>query len=76
MQRHGISLFLCIKLFMLEANVWVHEYCFSSVQALYLREFEDILPVTDLYCLLALSSLVCGAYGVSSKVYPNQICIM
>ena len=37
-------------------------------KALYLRDFEDLLPVHNLYCLLALSALMCGAYGVASKV--------
>ena len=37
-------------------------------KALYLRDFEDLLPVHDLYCLLALSALLSGAYGVASKV--------
>ena len=41
---------------------------FLFPKALYLRDFEDLLPIYDLYCLLALSALMCGAYGVASKV--------
>ncbi|CAI8031963.1 WD repeat-containing protein 35, partial [Geodia barretti] len=37
--------------------------------ALYLRDFEDVLPVHDLYCLLALSAIMAGAYGVASKAF-------
>ncbi len=34
-----------------------------------LREYEDILPVRDVYCLLALVSSSAGAFGVCSRAF-------
>ena len=41
----------------------------TCVQAICLPEYEDILPVADVYCLLALCSSSAGAFAVCSKAF-------
>ena len=38
------------------------------MQSLVLRDYEDILPVVDIYSLLGLASSASNTYGICSKV--------
>ena len=44
-------------------------YMHGVLQAISLRDYEDILPPLDLYSLLALVSSACKAFGLCSKVH-------
>ena len=47
----------------------------SLLQALCLRDYEDILPPADIHSLLALCGSACSAYGVCSKVSHALYCV-
>ena len=44
-----------------------------NLQSLVLRDYEDILPVVDIYSLLALTSSASNTFRVCSKVRNNAI---
>lgn len=45
-------------------------FIFSSlIKALYLREYEDIIPVVEIYSLLAICAAVNRAFGTCSQAF-------